>query len=419
MIIGRQKNQTNLSTLMDKKYRLSHTTNPENPDDPDGIHQYYLNILSTMPNNVYWVDKNCIMQGCNDNVLKMLGLEKLENFIGITYDEVSKLAGWTEGQAESFERDDIDVITVGKPKINVEEPPIYDDKGNPLYYISTRVPLFDQNKSIMGVAGISIDISERKKMEEDLRLAMKKTEAANHGLTLMTSSVVHELRTPLTSANLAISSIKKYLPPLISAYNLADDNGLPIEEVSFEDFSILARCAEIIQTEIKAANTFIDMLLLNLTQPKLSAEKMQDCSINQCIEMALERYPLEKDEKNRITFEPKADFIFKGNQLLIIHIIFNLLKNALYYMKLAGKGKIDIWLECSKEVNKLHFKDTAQGVAPEVLPHIFERFYSNTQGGSGVGLAFCKMAMKLFGGEIHCESIEGDYAEFILSFPTR
>jgi len=378
---------------MDKKYRLLHTTNPENPDEPDGIHQYYLNILSAMPNNVYWLDKNCITQG------------------------MGKLAGWTEGQAQSFERDDVDVMATGKPKINVEEPPVYDEKGSPLYYISTRVPLFDQNKNIMGVAGISIDITERKRMEEDLRIAMERTEAANHGLTLMTGSVVHELRTPLVSVNLAISAIEKYLPELISAYQLASDNGLPVKKIHHSDLPMLVRFAENIQTEIKAANTFIDTLLLNLTEPKLSAEKMQDCSIRQCIEMALERYPLVENEKDRIIFEPRDDFIFKGNQLLTIHIIFNLLKNALYYMKSAGKGEIYIWLEAGEQINKLHFKDTAKGIAPEALPHIFERFYSNTQGGSGIGLAFCKMTMELFVGEIHCESVEGDYAEFILSFP--
>jgi len=108
---------------------------------------------------------------------------------------------------------------------------------------------------------------------------------------------------------------------------------------------------------------------------------------------------------------------FTGNQLLTIHIIFNLLKNALYYIKSVGKGEIYIWLELGEEMNKLCFKDTAKGISSNELPHVFERFYSNTQGGSGIGLAFCKMTMEQFGGDIHCESVEGDYAEFVLSFP--
>ena len=57
---------------MNKQLNLSHTTNSENPDDASGIHEYYLNIISNMPNNVYWLDKNCITQGCNKNVLKFI-----------------------------------------------------------------------------------------------------------------------------------------------------------------------------------------------------------------------------------------------------------------------------------------------------------------------------------------------------------
>lgn len=67
--------------------------------------------------------------------------------------------------------------------------------------------------------------------------------------------------------------------------------------------------------------------------------------------------------------------------------------------------------------NSLYFKDTSTGIAPEVLPHIFESFYSKTARGTGVGLAFCKSTMREFGGDIVCESVEGEFTTFVLTFP--
>jgi signal transduction histidine kinase len=52
----------------------------------------------------------------------------------------------------------------------------------------------------------------------------------------------------------------------------------------------------------------------------------------------------------------------------------------------------------------------------EVLKHIFDRFFTRTHHGSGIGLTFCKMAMEAFGGDITCESVEGDYTLFVLTF---
>ncbi|HBC71240.1 MAG TPA: ATP-binding protein [Coxiellaceae bacterium] len=98
-------------------------------------------------------------------------------------------------------------------------------------------------------------------------------------------------------------------------------------------------------------------------------------------------------------------------------MLFNLLKNALYYIARARKGQIYIHLENRENENRLYFKDTGKGIAKEMLSHIFNRFYSKTDGGVGIGLSFCKMAMEWMGGSITCQSVEGEYTEFVLHFP--
>ena len=90
-----------------------------------------------------------------------------------------------------------------------------------------------------------------------------------------------------------------------------------------------------------------------------------------------------------------VDFKFNGDDTLIIHVILNLLKNAFYFIDKVGKGEIYIWAEINKNKSLLHFKDTAQGIEPEVLPKIFNQFFTyETNRGTGIGLSFCKIVMQ-------------------------
>lgn len=64
-------------------------------------------------------------------------------------------------------------------------------------------------------------------------------------------------------------------------------------------------------------------------------------------------------------------------------------------------------------------KDTAKGAPPEVVENLFKSFYSKRRGGTGLGLTFCKKIMNSFGGDITATSVEGEYMQFLLSFPAK
>ncbi|HVV67948.1 MAG TPA: ATP-binding protein, partial [Gammaproteobacteria bacterium] len=105
---------------------------------------------------------------------------------------------------------------------------------------------------------------------------------------------------------------------------------------------------------------------------------------------------------------------------LLIHVLFNLFKNAIYFIRKAGKGNIHIWLEHHPRHNQIHFKDTGAGIKSENLPKIFDPFFTvDTNKGTGIGLAFCAMTLKSFGGSITCQSEWQEYTEFILTFPRK
>jgi len=63
-------------------------------------------------------------------------------------------------------------------------------------------------------------------------------------------------------------------------------------------------------------------------------------------------------------------------------------------------------------------RDTGPGIAPDAIPKLFDSFYtSGKQGGTGLGLAYCKRTMKALGGDIQCRSELGKYTAFVLFFP--
>jgi two-component system CAI-1 autoinducer sensor kinase/phosphatase CqsS len=143
--------------------------------------------------------------------------------------------------------------------------------------------------------------------------------------------------------------------------------------------------------------------------------------MRECVQRAIDRYPFSSEsERSLVEVAPGPDFRFRGSDVLLMHVLFNLMKNALYHIAHAGKGEIFIWLEPNTVAeNRLFFMDTGQGIHPALLPRIFDRFFTSmeTGRGSGIGLSFCRMVMEGFDGHIACESVHGEFTRFILSFP--
>ncbi len=234
-------------------------------------------------------------------------------------------------------------------------------------------------------------------------------------------SIAHELRNPLLAINTMSNGIRKNFPKLLTGYQKADAHNLlkQEEKVRPDRFEALLTSVDDISAETQYANTMIDMLLLKVN-PHIKSAETTICSIFDCIDDAVRRYPYNSLEQAGLiewNMEKDVDFNFKGSQLLIVHILFNLIKNALFFIADAGKGHVYIYTELGESYNKVYFKDTAKGIPRHMIPRLFTRFFSKTQNGTGLGLAFCKMVMTGMGGDITCRSQEGEYTEFMLEFP--
>ncbi|MCC2666308.1 MAG: sensor histidine kinase [Gammaproteobacteria bacterium] len=121
-------------------------------------------IIAQLPGHVYWKDKNSISLGCNTNNWRDFGLKSLEDFKGRTdYDFQSKT------EADHVRAIDAEVMRTGQ--IKIAEEPATTNTGEKILYLSHKTPLRDKNKNILGILGVSLDITHAKQEVED-RLAI-------------------------------------------------------------------------------------------------------------------------------------------------------------------------------------------------------------------------------------------------------
>lgn len=374
------------------------------------VKDFLENIIALMPGHVYWKNKDGVLLGCNDLQAKSAGLNSRKEIVGKTdYD-----LPW-KNQADSLRKIDEEIISTGVSK-TVEEISTLAD-GKQAVFLSKKVPLFHHD-NIIGLLGISFDITAQKEAEA-LRIEHESLKRQAELMRMLAATIAHELRTPLAAINLAADTTKDYLPELIQGYETAKKQKLLTSEISDEQLQTIASSMDDIEAEANYSNTIINMLLTNLDRQSIKSGELQPCSIAHCVDEALHRYPFQSDERALVHWDNDQDFAFNGKEILTIHVLFNLIKNSLYYIRDAGKGEIKIWIEQGKATNKLYFKDTGKGISADILPSIFNLFFSNTYHGTGIGLAYCKMVMESYKGSIECKSVEGEFTEFVLTFPVR
>jgi signal transduction histidine kinase len=234
----------------------------------------------------------------------------------------------------------------------------------------------------------------------------------------LSANIAHEMRTPLSGIRASISGMEEYLPDLLRSYDYCvrhlPDQFPPIRE---NHLNTLQGTPRRIKLMIDQANTVIDMLLMNLRENALDRRQLNPCSAANIVEQAVDRYPFKSGERDKLYLDLDKDFTFLGIESLCIYILFNLLKNAFYSLQSAQKGHITIRLERGERYNKLIFRDSGLGIAPEVADKVFDGFFTTKSDGTGAGLAFCKRTVLNFDGNMDVNSVLGEYAEFVISLP--
>ena len=213
-------------------------------------------------------------------------------------------------------------------------------------------------------------------------------------LEILSHSIAHDVSTPFSLNIMEIQEIRKAL-----------------KEKDYKE--VLKYLDELEQYNTRALQDVEIMLHSALRKDAAISKDFGQYSIINCIKDALNNYYMSEEERKRVFFldakNQERDFTFIGSATLLRHVMHNLLKNALNY---AGrKAKIEIFIEGK---NKLHIRDNGYGMEEKILDRLFEEYV--TARGHGIGLNFCKEAMKKMNGDIECYSEKDKGTNFILTF---
>jgi two-component system, OmpR family, aerobic respiration control sensor histidine kinase ArcB len=374
----------------------------------DRIVTYYESIIACMPGNVYWIDSKGVMLGCNNNVLKMLDFKNLSEFKGLTFEAMGRIGEWKPEATLSFKQDTLEVASTGKAKLNVEEPAITDSEGKLIYFLSSRVPLFDHNHSVIGVVGISIDITERKKMEIALKEAKEKAEIANKAKTEFLENMRHDIRTPL-SGIIGLAEILK-----------TEKNQEKIND--FTDW-LLQSSKELLR--------FLNDVLesINVASGEILIVK-KTFNLKTLLMQIVKLYRAKSFEKGLYLdciFDENLPNCIIGDSMRIYRIVLELVCNALKFTK---EGHVKIFatlvkLEADKLIVKIEIEDTGVGIPEDKHQEIFVRFkrlapsYDGIYSGSGLGLFMVKQFVNDLNGKIYIESSVNKGSKFVCFIPMQ
>lgn len=391
--------------------------NPRESQQTRLVRHHLESIIAAMPGHVYWKNTEGVFLGCNDQQAKTLGLNSRYDVVGkTTYDMI----WWDQSpeerkrQADLIDATDQEVIRSGTAK-TLEEPLVLPD-GTVAVYLSTKAPLYAQTGKAIGILGVSFDITDKKRAEV-LNFQNQQIQAIADAMRLLAAAMAHELRTPLAGINMGLNALKNQLPQLIAGYQKARDSDLDVEMISDNQLENLSVLLTHLKQQVHTATTFVDLSLSNLEYGGINKEDFTTLSIKSILEQACSEYPLQLHEQSIIRLQITNDFEFHGDVRLTKHIFYNLIKNALWYIHAANKGDITISTDIVHGEGTIIFKDTGPGIEPNVLPHIFDKFYSKRTSGSGVGLSFCKMVVEAYGGSLHCKSELGKHTTFTIKLP--
>ncbi len=339
-------------------------------------YEHYINaILSNLPNSIYWKDLNGVYLGANIHALRMVGLESVSDLIGKTdYDFISK------GEADKFRENDFIVVSTGK-ELCIEETYL-SKEGEERIQLSTKKPIIDSDGKIVGIMGVTIDITNLKMKEKMLCDQTKSLEEALAAKKKFFNNLSHEIRTPIH----VIDSIADEL---------------------YQNFDYFSK---------EESKNFLGTLLQNSGRLKKLVQNLLEIAKNN---QGKSYYCFEKRNIIDVVYEAISEFVtiakisFNAKHekvmcnidtLKIGQVIRNFLDNAIKY---GDCKSIAVELEKSRSEQSITIKvkNNGVGVSESECKKVFEPFFRGVNaksipGGCGLGLTICKEIITAHRGRI-------------------
>jgi two-component system, OmpR family, aerobic respiration control sensor histidine kinase ArcB len=351
-------------------------------------------IISAMPGSVYWKSRDGRFLGCNVNMANIFGRTSPDEIIGKRNDEL-----FDPAIAAEIDRIDQEIYTTGLSK-TIEEHGV--NRDQPAIYISKKTPLFDNKGNVVGLLGVSFDITERKQIEEALKIAKEKAEEANRSKAEFITNLSHDVKTPLAG----IIGVSELLTYRLAAEELDFAKILLIS--SRQLLTFFDNCLEAFKLENNNETLVIEDFNLKTTIAEI-------CDIFNPTITSRKLYL-------HVDYPSTSPEIITGSRTGIYRVILNLVSNA---VKFTPHGGVTIRVGLSEGKLQIIVEDTGIGIPADKQHAIFERFtrltpsYKGTYDGNGIGLYIVHKFVSSMSGTIHVISEPEKGSQFIISLPLQ
>ncbi len=355
-------------------------------------------LIDTIPDLIFYKDRTGAYLGCNRAFEALTGCKEAE-MIGKTPQELFP------NFAQTFVAQDC-LVLEEQQTLHVEQLVTYPNQRQALLD-TLLTPFYDPDGLLLGLLGISRDITARKAAEEELRKAKETAESANQTKSTFLSTMTHELRTPMNG--------------VLGLTGLLLDTALNAEQL------------DLVNTIRASGDTLLTLINDILDFSKIEANKLElettNFNLRLCIEETLDLVASQATAKGlnlAYLVDGAIPLQICQDSTRVRQILANLLSNAVKFTDLgeivvnvSGTPQADGWL--------LHFQvqDSGIGIPADRLDRLFQSFsqldVSTTRrfGGTGLGLAISKRLAELMGGTMWVESVMGQGSTFHFTLQAR
>jgi PAS domain S-box-containing protein len=370
-------------------------------------HNLLSSIMDTMPNHVFLKDAKGRFILDNAAHRRYLGLSEQESIEGRTIGDY-----FPEAVAERILDDDRQVIETGEAILNREQ--LLTRAGREDWLETSKVPLRDTDGRIVGLVGISSDISQRKAAEEQLVRFAAQLERSNAELANFASVASHDLQEPLRK----IQAFGDRLKAKCSAQ---------LGEQGLDYLARMQNAAGRMQVLIQD--------LLKVSRVTSRGQPFEPCDLQRILGEVLGDLEVAV-ETQQARIEAGGLPTIDADPLQMRQLFQNLISNALKFHKAGEAPRMEIasrtfeltgdalpGAKPGERVCEITFRDHGIGFEQKFADQIFvvfQRLHSRAEyEGTGIGLAVCRKITDRHGGSIVAHSTAGEGASFLVTLPVK